>query len=65
MNSNFAEQQMKLSLLIRALGQPFIMVPLSIIATRNILSKDSASSAILINITRSVGGSMGTAILST
>ncbi|KLU15848.1 DSBA oxidoreductase [Xenorhabdus sp. GDc328] len=65
MDSYFAGQQMKLSLLIRALGQPFIMVPLSIIATRNVKPKDSASSAILINITRSVGGSMGTAILST
>lgn len=65
MDSDFAGQQMKLSLLIRALGQPFIMVPLSMIATRNVQIKDSASSAILINITRSVGGSMGTAILST
>ncbi|WP_338803447.1 DHA2 family efflux MFS transporter permease subunit [Xenorhabdus griffiniae] len=65
MDSNFAGQKMKFSLLIWALGQPFIMVPLSMIATRNVQSKDSASSAILINITRSVGGSMGTAILST
>lgn len=65
MNSDYAGQQMKFSLLIRALGQPFIMVPLSMIATRNIMAKDSASSAILINITRSIGGSMGTAILST
>ncbi|WJY13815.1 DHA2 family efflux MFS transporter permease subunit [Pectobacteriaceae bacterium CE90] len=65
MDSNFAGPEMKLSLLIRALGQPFIMVPLSIIATRNVQAQDSASSAVLINIFRSIGGSCGTAILTT
>ncbi|MGL4486069.1 MAG: MDR family MFS transporter [Yersinia sp. (in: enterobacteria)] len=65
MDSNFAGPQMSWSMLIRALVQPFIMVPLSLLATRNIQKKDSASSAVLINIFRSLGGSCGTAILST
>ncbi|MBE4976041.1 MULTISPECIES: MDR family MFS transporter [Serratia] len=65
MDGDFAGPQMAWSMLIRALGQPFIMVPLSLLATRNIQQKDSASSAVLINIFRSLGGSCGTAILST
>lgn len=65
MDSNFAGPEMKLPMLIRALGQPFIMVPLSLIATRNILPRDSASSAVLITIFRSIGGSSSTAILAT
>ncbi|NLU15428.1 MAG: multidrug efflux MFS transporter [Serratia liquefaciens] len=65
MDGNFAGPQMAWSMLIRALGQPFIMVPLSLLATRNVQQKDSASSAVLINIFRSLGGSCGTAILST
>ncbi|MFI8415592.1 MDR family MFS transporter [Serratia sp. NPDC078593] len=65
MDGNFAGPQMTWSMLIRALGQPFIMVPLSLLATRHIQQQDSASSAVLINIFRSLGGSCGTAILST
>ncbi|MCG8155394.1 multidrug efflux MFS transporter [Brenneria goodwinii] len=65
MDNNFAGPQMAWSMLIRALGQPFIMVPLSLLATRNVQQQDSASSAVLINIFRCLGGSCGTAILST
>ncbi|MDE1476373.1 multidrug efflux MFS transporter [Xenorhabdus bovienii] len=65
MDGNFAGSQMSGSMLIRALGQPFIMVPLSVLATRHIQQKDSASSAVLINVFRSLGGSCGTAILTT
>ncbi|CAM3687528.1 DHA2 family efflux MFS transporter permease subunit [Xenorhabdus thuongxuanensis] len=65
MDGNFAGSQMIWSMLIRALGQPFIMVPLSLLATRHIQQRDSASSAVLINIFRSLGGSCGTAMLTT
>ncbi|OTA14405.1 multidrug resistance translocase [Xenorhabdus vietnamensis] len=62
---NFAGSQMIWSMLIRALGQPFIMVPLSLLATRHIQQRDSASSAVLINVFRSLGGACGTAMLTT
>ncbi|WP_299491649.1 DHA2 family efflux MFS transporter permease subunit [uncultured Shewanella sp.] len=65
MSINFMGEQMTLSLFIRALGQPFIMVPLSLLATKNVTRKDSASSAIIINVFRSIGGSFGTAMLTT
>ncbi|MYM59060.1 DHA2 family efflux MFS transporter permease subunit [Vibrio sp. OCN044] len=65
MSADFAGPQMIASMLVRALGQPFIMVPLSMLATQNIKAEDAASSAVLINVFRSIGGSMGTAILST
>ena len=65
MNADFAGPQMIASMLVRALGQPFIMVPLSMLATQNIKAEDAASSAVLINVFRSLGGSMGTAVLST
>ncbi|WP_199911712.1 DHA2 family efflux MFS transporter permease subunit [Dongshaea marina] len=56
MDSNFSGPQMAWSMFVRALGQPFIMVPLSLLATRNIQQEDSASSAVLINVFRSIGG---------
>ena len=65
MSIDFAGPQIKLSLFIRALGQPFIMVPLSMLTTRHINSQDSASSAVIINVFRSLGGSCGTAIFTT
>ncbi|CAG9001593.1 MAG: Colistin resistance protein EmrB [Candidatus Celerinatantimonas neptuna] len=65
MSIHFAGEQMKWSLIVRALGQPFIMVPLSMISTLNIKKEDNASSAIIINVFRSLGGSFGTAILIT
>ncbi|CAG8998981.1 MAG: Colistin resistance protein EmrB [Candidatus Celerinatantimonas neptuna] len=65
MSLDFAGEQIKWSLLVRALGQPFIMVPLSLLATANVTHKDSASSAIIINVFRSIGGAFGTAILTT
>ncbi|WP_231853022.1 MDR family MFS transporter [Xenorhabdus poinarii] len=65
MNGDFSESQMIWSMLIRALGQPFIMVPLSLLATRHIQQRDSTSSAVLINVFRSLGGSCGIAMLTT
>jgi len=65
MSADFSGSQMKWSLLIRALGQPFIMVPLSMLTTRDVQWQDSASSAVIINVFRSLGGSCGTAIFTT
>ncbi|WP_241650055.1 MDR family MFS transporter [Rosenbergiella collisarenosi] len=65
MSADFSGPQMKWSLLIRALGQPFIMVPLSMLTTRDVQWQDSASSAVIINVFRSLGGSCGTAIFTT
>ncbi|WP_067342891.1 DHA2 family efflux MFS transporter permease subunit [Marinomonas spartinae] len=65
MDLHYSGPQMVLSMMIRAVGQPFIMVPLSMLATQNIKAEDAMSSAVLINVFRSIGGSMGTAILTT
>lgn len=65
MSLDYAGAQMRWSLLVRALSQPFIMVPLSITATRHVQRQDGPSSAILVNIFRNLGGSFGTALLTT
>ncbi len=65
MSNDFSGPQMIASMIVRAIGQPFIMVPLSVLATQNLRAEDATSSAVLINVFRSIGGSMGTATLST
>ncbi len=59
--------QLQWSQIVRALGQPLIITPLSSIATSEIAmgSKDSGSASGLFNMTRNLGGSLGIACLST
>ena len=69
MNSNmsidYAGDQFKLSLLVRAIGQPFIMVPLSVITMAKIGMKDIPSASSLYNTSRNLSGAIGIAIVST
>ncbi|MGL4378320.1 MAG: DHA2 family efflux MFS transporter permease subunit [Microcoleaceae cyanobacterium] len=57
--------QLRLSQLVRAMGQPLIMVPLSTIATAGMAKQDAGSASGLFNMMRNLGGSLGIAILAT
>lgn len=57
--------QLRWSQLVRACGQPLIMVPLSSIATAGIAPALAGSASGLFNMMRNLGGSVGIAILAT
>ncbi len=70
MNSNMtnltAYDQLIWSQVVRAIGQPFIITPLSSIATSDIPpGKEAGSASGLFNMMRNLGGSFGIAILAT
>lgn len=65
MSSSTDITQLKWSQLVRALGQPLTIVPLTTIATGNIEAQQAGSASGLFNMMRNLGGSMGIAALST
>ncbi|MBV9672943.1 MAG: DHA2 family efflux MFS transporter permease subunit [Verrucomicrobia bacterium] len=65
MAPNFGGPQFQLANVIRALGQPFTIVPLSAIATAGLRKEQQGDGSALFNISRNLGGSVGTALLST
>ncbi len=66
LDSNFAGPQFYMPLIIRALGQPRIMVPLSAVTTAGMAKgRESGSASALFNMMRNIGGSIGIAGLST
>jgi MFS transporter, DHA2 family, multidrug resistance protein len=58
-------EELRWSQLVRALGQPLMIVPLTSIATGNIEPQQAGSASGLFNMMRNLGGSIGIAILST
>ncbi len=69
MNSRMTYQtghdQLIWSQLVRAMGQPLIMVPLTTIATAGLNPKEAGSASGLFNMMRNMGGSIGIASLGT
>jgi DHA2 family multidrug resistance protein len=66
LDGNFAGPQFSIPLIIRALGQPLIMVPLSSVTTSGMAKgRESGSASALFNMMRNIGGSIGIAGLST
>ncbi|BAY11653.1 DHA2 family efflux MFS transporter permease subunit [Calothrix sp. NIES-2098] len=69
MNAGMTHQtgldQLRWSQLVRAMGQPLIMVPLSSIATAGLNPKEAGSASGLFNMMRNMGGSIGIASLAT
>jgi len=65
LNPDFAGPQFNQIQIVRALGQPMIMVTISLIATVFIQQKDAGSASSLFNILRNLGGAIGIALLST
>ncbi|WP_223280075.1 MDR family MFS transporter [Nostoc sp. PA-18-2419] len=69
MNSHMTQytgiNELRWSQLVRALGQPLMILPLTSIATANIEREQAGSASGLFNMMRNLGGSMGIAALST
>jgi DHA2 family multidrug resistance protein len=58
--------QFRFPQIVRAIGQPFIMIPLSALATTGIAAgKESGSASALFNMMRNIGGSIAIATLAT
>ena len=60
-----AYDQLKLAQLIRAIGMPLTIVPLTALATSGIAPEQSGSASALFNMLRNLGGSIGIALLAT
>ncbi|HLO49692.1 MAG TPA: MDR family MFS transporter [Kamptonema sp.] len=65
MTHDYGIDQLRWSQLVRAMGQPLIMVPLSTIATAGMEKQEAGSASGLFNMMRNMGGSMGIAALGT
>jgi DHA2 family multidrug resistance protein len=69
MNSTLTNQtgldQLRWSQLVRAMGQPLIMVPLSSVATAGLPASQAGSASGLFNMMRNLGGSIGIAAIAT
>lgn len=62
---DWAIQQLRWSQLVRAAGQPFIIVPLSNLAAGSQPPREQAAASSIFNVMRNLGGSVGIAALST
>jgi DHA2 family multidrug resistance protein len=62
---DWAIQQFRWSQLVRAVGQPFVMVPLSALSAGALPERDQAHGSAIFNIMRNLGGSVGIAMLAT
>ncbi|MCE3603837.1 DHA2 family efflux MFS transporter permease subunit [Massilia sp. P8910] len=65
MDATTGYDQLFWSQVVRALGQPFIMLTLSSFAMHKIAPADTSSASSLFNMTRNLGGSIGIAMLAT
>ena len=65
MDATTGYDQLLFSQIVRALGQPLIMLTLSNFAMNGIKPQDTASASSLFNMTRNLGGSIGIALLAT
>ena len=65
MDASTGYDQLLFSQVIRALGQPFVMLTLSNFAMNGIAPKDTPSASSLFNMIRNLGGSIGIALLAT
>jgi DHA2 family multidrug resistance protein len=63
MTSLYGYDQFIPAQLLRALGQPLIMVPLSTLATSGIEKENAGSASSLFNMLRNLGGSVGIAVV--
>ncbi len=65
LNPDFAGDQLNQIQLLRALGLPFVMVTLSLIATVYLRAEDAGSASSLFNVLRNLGGAIGIALIAT
>ena len=60
-----AHDQLRASQMLRALGMPLVIVPLTGLATRGLSAARSGSASALFNMLRNLGGSIGIAMVAT
>jgi DHA2 family multidrug resistance protein len=65
LDPDYAGPQFAIANIVRALGQPLMLIPLLSVATAEIPPQESGSASALFNMMRNLGGSMGIALLST
>jgi len=65
MDASTGYDQLMWTQVVRACGQPFVMLTLSNFAMQGIAPKDMGSASSLFNMTRNLGGSIGIALLAT
>jgi DHA2 family multidrug resistance protein len=65
MDASTGYDQLIVTQVIRAIGQPFVMLTLSNFAMQGVAPKDMSSASSLFNMTRNLGGSIGIALLAT
>ncbi len=65
LSANSAHDQFIWPNIVRALGQPFTIVPVTQLATGGLAPRDAGSGSAIFNMARNIGGSVGIAILST
>ncbi|QYJ75808.1 DHA2 family efflux MFS transporter permease subunit [Shewanella sp. FJAT-52076] len=65
MTAQYAGEQMILAQIVRALGQPFVLVPIGMIATMHLRQEDTPSASTLLNLIRNLGGACGIALVAT
>lgn len=65
MTADYAGPQMIASQVIRALGQPFVLVPIGMLATMHIKPSENASASTVLNVMRNLGGACGIALVAT
>jgi len=65
MDIDFAMDQFRVSNIVRALGQPLVLVPLLSVATAGLPKNETGSASAIFNMMRNLGGSVGIATLST
>ncbi|MBV1883566.1 MAG: DHA2 family efflux MFS transporter permease subunit [Pseudomonadales bacterium] len=65
MSADYGYDHILLPHVIRGIGMPFMMVPLSVIATAGIEQEQVGSASGLFNVMRNLGGSVGIAMLAT
>lgn len=64
-DANYAAEQFRFSLILRAIGQPLFMIPLSSMGMAVIKPEQSAQASSIYNMLRNLGGSIGIAMTST
>ncbi len=65
MTIDYAGDQMIASQIVRAIGQSFILVPISILATMHLQAHENASASTVLNVMRNLGGAFGIALVAT
>jgi MFS transporter, DHA2 family, multidrug resistance protein len=65
LDATTGHDQLMLSQIVRALGQPFIMLTIGNFALDRVAPSDTASASSLYNMIRNLGGSIGIALLAT